>query len=95
MSGFCCCPLVGNIMPEPMIALLIGASLASLIGYRYWTDRQRAGRRPSKVNEAEVYCVWLCWPNILVRSDSGQTRRRIASHGTDMERRIRESFLKS
>jgi hypothetical protein len=48
-------------MPEPLIALLIGASLASLIGYRYWAGQQRAGRRPRKVNEAEVYCVWCLY----------------------------------
>jgi len=44
-------------MPEPVIALLIGASLASLIGYLYWAERQHPDRRRRKVDEAEVHCA--------------------------------------
>jgi hypothetical protein len=48
-------------MPEPVIAILIGASLASLIGYLYWTERQHPDRRRRKVNEVEVYCAWCVY----------------------------------
>jgi len=53
-------------MPEPVIALLIGASLASLIGYLYCAERQHPDRRAErqhpdrrrrKVDEAEVHCA--------------------------------------
>ncbi len=48
-------------MPEPVIALLIGASLASLIVYLYWADRQHPDRRRRKAYEAEVYCAWCVY----------------------------------
>jgi len=48
-------------MPEPVIALLIGASLASLVGYLYWTERQHPDRRRRKVDEAEAYCTWCVY----------------------------------
>ena len=48
-------------MPEPVVALLIGASLASLIGYLCWADQQHPDRRRRKVDEAEVYCVWCVY----------------------------------
>ena len=48
-------------MPEPVIALLIGASLASLIGYLYWAERQHPDRRRKKADEAEVYCAWCAY----------------------------------
>ena len=48
-------------MPEPLIALLIGASLASLIAYLYWTKSQHPDRRRKKVDEAEAYCTWCVY----------------------------------
>ena len=48
-------------MPESLLTLLIGASLASLIGYRYWAGRQRADRQRTKVNEAERHCIWCLY----------------------------------
>ena len=48
-------------MLESLIALLIGASLSSLVGSCYWTERQRADRRPRRVNEAETHCVWCLY----------------------------------
>jgi hypothetical protein len=48
-------------MPDPLIALLIGASLASLIAYLYWTQRQHPDRRRKKVDEAEAYCAWCVY----------------------------------
>jgi hypothetical protein len=48
-------------MPDPLIALLIGASLASLIGYLYWTKRQHPDRRRRKVDEPEAYCAWCLY----------------------------------
>ena len=48
-------------MPEPVIALLIGTALASLITYLYWTERQHPDRRRRKVDEAEVYCAWCVY----------------------------------
>ena len=48
-------------MPEPLIALLIGASLASLIGYLYWTERQHPDRQRRKANESEAYCAWCVY----------------------------------
>jgi hypothetical protein len=48
-------------MPEPVIAMLIGASLATMIGYLCWSERQHRDRRRRKVDEAEVYCVWCLY----------------------------------
>jgi hypothetical protein len=45
-------------MPELMIALLIGASLASLIGSLYWEERKQPDRQPRKPNEGGASCVW-------------------------------------
>jgi hypothetical protein len=48
-------------MPEALIAILIGTSLASLAAYLYWTKRQDRDRRSRKADEVGAYCVWCLY----------------------------------
>ncbi len=48
-------------MPEPIIALLIGSSLASLIASLVWAARQRPDRRSREVDKGGAYCVWCLY----------------------------------
>ena len=48
-------------MPDPVIALLIGTSLASLVAYLFWTRRHQPDRRSKKVNKVGAYCVWCLY----------------------------------
>jgi len=47
-------------MPDPLIALLIGTSLASLVAYLFWTRRQQV-HRSRQVKEVGAYCVWCLY----------------------------------
>jgi hypothetical protein len=48
-------------MPDPLIALLIGTSLTSLVTYLFWTRRQQPDRRFRQAGETGAYCVWCLY----------------------------------
>lgn len=48
-------------MPEPLIATLIGVTLASWISALLWAARQSPRLRSRETEERGVYCVWCLY----------------------------------
>ena len=47
--------------PEPLIAVLIGMTLASLIASLCWAAWEHRGRRSRKSNGTAAFCVWCLY----------------------------------
>ena len=48
-------------MPEPLIALLMGVTLVSLIASLGWAAWEHWGRRSRQVKGTVAYCVWCLY----------------------------------
>ena len=48
-------------MPDPVIALLIGVTLATLIASLGWAAWEHLGRRSKKTEGTVAHCVWCLY----------------------------------